>query len=160
MRVKAIKDEDFVNYKVPCMFISTCFCDWKCCHDANIPEEVCQNNELASMRTIDVSADSIYRRYINNPISEAIVIGGLEPIKQFNEIYELIEYFRVNSCEDNFVIYTGYNKNEITDEIRQLSNFKNIIIKFGRFIPNQEPHYDHVLGVNLISDNQYAEVIT
>lgn len=160
MRVKAIKDEDFVNYKVPCMFISTCFCDWKCCHDANIPEEVCQNNELASMRTIDVSADSIYRRYVNNPISEAIVIGGLEPIKQFDEIYELIEYFRVNSCKDNFVIYTGYNKDEITDEIRQLSNFKNIIIKFGRFIPNQEPHYDHVLGVNLISDNQYAEVIT
>lgn len=160
MRVKAIKDEDFVNYKVPCMFISTCFCDWKCCHDANIPEEVCQNNELASMRTIDVSADSIYRRYINNPISEAIVIGGLEPIKQFDEIYELIEYFRVNSCKDNFVIYTGYNKDEITDEIRQLSDFKNIIIKFGRFIPNQEPHYDHVLGVNLISDNQYAEVIT
>lgn len=160
MRVKAIKDEDFVNYKVPCMFISTCFCDWKCCHDANIPEEVCQNNELASMRTIDVSADSIYRRYINNPISEAIVIGGLEPIKQFDEIYELIEYFRVNSCKDNFVIYTGYNKDEITDEIRQLSDFKNIIIKFGRFIPNQKPHYDHVLGVNLISDNQYAEVIT
>ena len=160
MKVKAIKDEDFVNYKVPCMFISTCFCDWKCCHDANIPEEVCQNNELASMRTIDVSADSIYRRYVNNPISEAIVIGGLEPIKQFNEIYELIEYFRVNNCEDYFVIYTGYNKDEITDKIRQLSNFKNIIIKFGRFIPNQEPHYDHVLGVNLISNNQYAEVIT
>lgn len=160
MRVKAIKDEDFVNYKVPCMFISTCFCDWKCCHDANIPEEVCQNNELANMRTIDVSAGSIYRRYITNPISEAIVVGGLEPMKQFNEIYKLIEYFRFNCCRDYFVIYTGYNKDEITDEIRQLSKFKNIIIKFGRFIPNQEPHYDHVLGINLISDNQYAEVIS
>ena len=37
--------------------------------------------------------------------------------------------------------------------------FTNIIIKFGRYIPNQKPHYDEVLGVNLASDNQYAERI-
>lgn len=159
MRVKAIKDEDFVNYKAPCMFISTCFCDWKCCHEANIPEIICQNNELASMSIVEISADNIYRRYINNAISEAVVIGGLEPIKQFDEIYELIKTFRLNNCEDYFVIYTGYNKNEITDCVKRLCDFKNIIIKYGRFVPNQKPHYDSVLGVNLISDNQFAEVI-
>lgn len=159
MRVKAIKDEDFVNYKVPCMFISTCFCDWKCCHDAGIPEDVCQNNALAEMKLVDISADNIYRRYINNPISEAVVIGGLEPIKQFDEMYELIKTFRSNGCNDYFVIYTGYNKVEISNFINKLCDFNNIIIKFGRFIPNQEPHYDSVLGVKLISDNQYAEVI-
>lgn len=159
MRVKAIKDEDFVNYKVPCMFISTCFCDWKCCHEACIPETVCQNNELSNMDIIEISADNIYRRYINNPISEAIVVGGLEPIKQFDEIYELIKTFRLNNCNDYFVIYTGYNKNEIAKHIAKLCDFKNIIIKYGRFIPNQESRYDSVLGINLISNNQYAEVI-
>ena len=34
--------------------------------------------------------------------------------------------------------------------------FKNIIIKFGRYIPNQQAHYDDILGVNLASNNQYA----
>jgi hypothetical protein len=42
----------------------------------------------------------------------------------------------------------------------QLKSFSNIIIKFGRFIPNQEPHYDEVLGVKLASDNQYARRIS
>ena len=37
------------------------------------------------------------------------------------------------------------------------SNYDNIIIKFGRYIPNQQSHFDIVLGVNLASDNQYAE---
>ena len=41
--------------------------------------------------------------------------------------------------------------------LKNKMNFKNIIIKYGRYIPDQEPHYDEVLGVNLASDNQYAE---
>ena len=38
--------------------------------------------------------------------------------------------------------------------------YSNIIIKFGRFIPNREPHFDEVLGVNLASNNQYAKRIS
>ena len=41
-----------------------------------------------------------------------------------------------------------------------LKKYSNIIIKFGRFIPNQKPHYDPVLGVELASDNQYGEKIS
>lgn len=160
MRVKAIKDEDFVNYKLPCMFISTCFCDWKCCHEADIPETVCQNNGLFRMETVNISEQSIYDRYINNPISEAIVIGGLEPIKQVAELHNLIKYFRLNGCEDPFVIYTGYNKQEIEGDIKLFTKYKNIIFKFGRYIPGHKPHYDEVLGINLASDNQYGELIS
>lgn len=54
------------------------------------------------------------------------------------------------------VIYTGYTQDEVEDEVKLLSEFENIIIKFGRFRPNQTPHRDEVLGVNLVSDNQYA----
>jgi len=32
----------------------------------------------------------------------------------------------------------------------------NIIIKFGRFIPDQKSHMDETLGVELASPNQYA----
>ena len=56
----------------------------------------------------------------------------------------------------NKVIYTGYEPNEINNKLQALSFFKNIIIKFGRFIPNQEPHYDEILGIKLASENQYA----
>ena len=58
-----------------------------------------------------------------------------------------------------FVIYTGYDKHELS-ELYMLKMLKNITVKFGRFKPNNNPHFDSVLGVNLISDNQYAEVIS
>ena len=142
------------------MFIGTSLCDWKCCNEQCLDKNICQNSSLANSKTIDVSADEIYRRYINNPITKAVVIGGLEPMLQFSNVLELIKIFRDNSCNDDIVIYTGYYKEEIADKIALLSKYKNIIIKFGRFIPNQEKHYDEVLGVYLASSNQYAERIS
>ena len=160
MRIKGLQDEDFVNYKKPSMFIGTSICDWKCCTEQCLDKSICQNSSLANSKTIDISADKIYRRYINNPITKAVVIGGLEPILPFPEVLDLIYTLRNNGCFDDFVIYTGYYPSEIKHEIEELERCENIIIKFGRFIPNQEKHYDEVLGVYLISDNQYAEKIS
>ena len=75
-------------------------------------------------------------------------------------LFLFIKKFREFS-NDDFVIYTGYNKEEERPQtlikfIKE-NQYKNIIIKYGRYIPNQTPHYDEVLGVNLASDNQYAE---
>lgn len=159
MNVKGIIEEDFVNYKQPCMFISMCKCDWKCCKEANIPITICQNCSLAQSNTIEISADEIFHRYIDNSISEAVVIGGLEPLLQWREICELIEYFRKHNCNDYFVIYTGYYPNEIVEQISEIKSFKNIVMKFGRYVPNNKPHYDEVLGINLASDNQYGKVV-
>ena len=39
----------------------------------------------------------------------------------------------------------GYDRNEIEEHLMTLKKFKNIIVKFGRFIPNQKTHYDKVL---------------
>ena len=72
---------------------------------------------------------------------------------------EFITQLRVE-CLDDVVIYTGYNKEEIIDKVLVLSQFKNIIIKFGRYIPGQEKHYDNILGVYLAANNQYAEKIS
>ena len=58
------------------------------------------------------------------------------------------------------VIYTGYNREEIDGELRMLMSLPNIIVKFGRYVPDQEPHMDEVLGVKLASDNQYAVQIS
>ena len=160
MRIKGLQDEDFVNYKKPSMFIGTSMCDWKCCTEQCLDNSICQNSSLANSKTIDISVDEIYHRYINNPSTKSVVIGGLEPMLQFSDVLELIKIFRDNSCNDDIVIYTGYYKEEIADKIALLSKYKNIIIKFGRFILNQEKHYDEVLGVYLASNNQHAEKIS
>lgn len=98
--------------------------------------------------------------FVNNPITKAIVIGGLEPILQIDEIITLIDLFRKQGEKSPFIIYTGYYSHEIKDELYKLKQYENIIIKFGRYIPNHNPHYDEVLGINLVSDNQYGEVIS
>lgn len=157
--IKNIIDEDFTNYKLPSMFIGTSKCDWKCCKEQNLPINTCQNSALAQSNNIDIPISEIYDRYVSNKISKAIVIGGLEPMLQFNDIHKLIFYFRKKLNYDPFIIYTGYYKNELTKEILSLVNLKNITIKFGRYIPNQEKHFDEVLGVYLASSNQYAEKI-
>ena len=79
--------------------------------------------------------------------------------KLYIHLFEFIKYFR-QYCDDEIVIFTGFYKDEIINEIRLLKQYKNIIIKYGRYIPNHEKHYDDVLGVYLISDNQYAEKIS
>lgn len=78
---------------------------------------------------------------------------------QINELIPLIACFRIQGCNDEFIIYTGYYPNEIEEELSMLKNFDNIIIKYGRYIPNRPSRYDEVLGINLVSDNQYAEVL-
>lgn len=160
MRVKGLQDEDFVNYKKPSMFIGTVMCDWKCCNELCVDSSMCQNSPLANSEIIDVPTDEIFRRYSTNPITNAIVVGGLEPFLQFDELYKLIEYFRDNNCDDDFVIYTGYYENEVKEYINRLLDFENIIIKFGRYIPGHERHFDNVLGVYLASNNQFVKKIS
>ena len=94
-----------------------------------------------------------------NNISKSIVCGGLEPLDSWEDLQNFIMLLRHRS-NDPIVIYTGYNKNEIKDKIEWLQSYENIIVKFGRYIPNQETHYDKILGIYLASDNQYAEVIS
>lgn len=159
IRLKNIVFEDFVNYKEPSMFLITCFCDWKCCIEQGLDISICQNQPIAKDPNIDYEISKLIDLYLKNDITKSIVFGGLEPILQFNEVYSFIEEFR-KVCNDTVVIYTGYKKEEIADKIFQLQNFKNIIIKFGRFIPNQESHFDPILGVNLASNNQYAQKIS
>lgn len=102
-------------------------------------------------------------RYLSNPLTNAIVIGGLEPFEQFDEVVRFLFKLReVFQCNDDVVIYTGYTKEECEQNgwLERLSNISNVTVKFGRYIPNRAGRYDDVLGVTLASDNQYAEKIS
>ena len=164
MLIKNLIDEDFCQYKKPSMFIGMPKCSFKC--DKECGEPVCQNSELAAAPSIDMNPVEIATRFYNNPISEAIVFGGLEPFDSLLDMCELLSilYALYNSSSNikeapDIVIYTGYYPDEIKDKLDVLRIYKgmNIIIKFGRFIPNKPHRFDEVLGVELASDNQWGE---
>lgn len=169
MEVKDIIDVDTVNYKELSMFIATASCTFKCDKEAGC--QVCQNSNLANAPDISIHEKQIVERYYNNPLTSAVVIGGLEPFDAFPQVFRLIGRLLSKSCLYNknmptIVIYTGYTKEELEKSSQYpLVNLRllvktynaNIIIKYGRFIPDQESHYDEILGVKLASPNQYAE---
>lgn len=120
---------------------------------------MCQNGILATAPDIQVDIDNLINRYMNNPITSAVVCGGLEPFDSWDDLCNLVASFRA-VCNDDIVIYTGFYPDEIEDKVAQLQTFANIVIKFGRYIPGKQSHYDTILGINLASDNQYASKIS
>lgn len=160
MRLKFIKDEDTVNYKKISMFLGAISCTWKCCMKAGCSPDLCQNEPWSREPIKDYPVADVIKRYMDNPLTEAVVIGGLEPFDCFEEWFEFCCEFRKVS-NDPIVFYTGYNYEEVPQIAATLAYYiPNVIIKWGRYIPNSKSRYDEVLGITLASDNQYAEVIS
>lgn len=158
MKIKGIIFEDTINYKKISLTIMMPYCSFKC--DKECGSNICQNGGLANSPNIEIDPKQIIKKYyLDNYLVDAIVFQGLEPFDSWNDLFNFIEEFRKVSSDD-IVIYTGYNENEIMEKIELLSQYDNIIIKFGRYVPNQESHFDEVLGVKLASSNQYAKKIS
>ena len=156
MKLRGIVWEDFVNFKEPSMFLITPYCDFKC--DKEYGTQICQNLPIIKEPIVNIKIEDLFERFMSNPITTSIVIGGLEPFHKdsFDEVYDLVDYFRWNNFFGPIVIYTGYDAPEVIDQCMCLSKFDNIIVKFGRYIPGHKKHYDELLGVELSSPNQYA----
>lgn len=152
LELKGIIFEDFINYKKPSMVLEFPYCSFKC------GSEWCQNYLLSQIPPITVDNNTIIERYLSNPITEAIIMQGLEPFDSAENLFYFINDFRQQS-DDDIVIYTGYEPDEILVYLLSLTHFKNIIIKFGRYIPNDESYFNELLGVTLASKNQYAKRI-
>ena len=153
MKLLGIIDTDHVNYKKLAMVLEFPRCTFKCNKGHKNP--ICQNFHLASCSANDYNIDDIIKMYEDNPVVEALVFQGLEPFDSFIDVLKLVKTFR-KKFDDDIVIYTGYTVNESLEYIKALQAYTNIIVKFGRYKPNHEPHFDEVLGVNLVSDNQFA----
>jgi len=155
MKIKGIIDECIGDYKKTSMYIAMPYCSFKCDKENGI--KLCQNSQLINEPDIDISYEDLISRYLQNPLTEAIIFSGLEPLDSSQDLNKFIKIFRLFS-DDDIVIYTGYTENEILTMFKgtALLKEKNIIIKCGRYRPNQSPHYDELLGIELASDNQYA----
>lgn len=159
MKIINIIDEDIINYKDISMFIAFPYCTGKCWKELGLDPSICQNNQLREEKIIDISEKELVDRYDKSELSKAVVFGGLEPMDSFNDLCKFIFWFRFNHKDDKIVIYTGYKEEELTYKLSILKTYKNIIVKFGRYIPNRNKRFDDVLGVTLASDNQYAKEI-
>ena len=168
LHIRGILYEDFVNYKYACLTIAMPYCDFKCNNECG--EQVCQNANIVNGKIYTMDISTIVTNYLQNRMTKAIVFQGLEPFYQdenkdsFAEVEAFINYIRnVKHCNDDVIIYTGYTEGECYEKgyIQRLQAYSNsnIIIKFGRYQPNQAPHLDPILGVKLASDNQYAKII-
>lgn len=159
MILKGIIDEDFINYKEASMVLEFPKCSFKC--DKDCGREVCQNSSLVKEKDIEVDAEKLIKRYLDNFITSAIIMQGLEPFDSYDELKDFIDLLRNKyKCNDTIIIYSGYDEIEIEEKVDELKSYKNIIIKFGRFVPDRNSVKDRILGIELSSDNQYAKKIS
>ncbi len=159
IKIKGLVNEDFTNYKKASMFIIFPYCTFKC--NKEYGDSVCQNSRITQSSTILVDTQKIVHRYLDNPITSAVVCGGLEPMDSYEDLCNLLRCLR-DYTDDDFVIYTGYTEKECNQSkwLQELSAYPNVYVKFGRYRPNEKPHLDPILGVNLASENQYAKKIS
>lgn len=155
MKVIDVVFEDFVNYKKPSMVIEFPYCTFKCNHECG--KNICQNYQLKDSEVLELEPDDLISEYSKDPVTEAVVMQGLEPFDSMDDVIAFVDRFR-DSFNDDIVIYTGYNEDEI--DVSSLKKYKNIIVKYGRYIPGKTPHFDKELGVMLYSDNQYSKRIS
>ena len=155
MRLKQIIDESFGDYKLCSMLLIADKCTWKC--------EGCQNKHLSQLPSQIFPDEEILERFRNNPLTEAIVIGGLEPFEQLQELVIFIGEAIKSDFKVPIIIYTGF---EIDDFDLYWSGFEPaakiykgpVIVKFGKYIADKPSYFNEDLGVSLISDNQYTYV--
>ena len=130
MIIKGLNDTDFVNYRKPSMFIIFPKCSFKC----GIKE--CQNSQIALDPCIEVTNKRLIDLYNSNPLTSAIVCGGLEPFDSWDDLFSFIDDFRLES-DDDIVIYTGYTEEEIQDKIDILKDYDKLIIKYEEKLQKQ-----------------------
>lgn len=154
MKIKGLTDINFTDYKLPSLYIATPYCSFKC--DKECGRAVCQNSALAIEPVLSISNTTLIQIYQANPITQAFVFGGLEPLDSPDLLDTIVE-LQIRTKPRRIVIYTGYTEEEVLVGHPQILSLSNLVIKYGRFVPDQPTHFDPILGVNLASPNQYAK---
>jgi len=156
MILKGIVEEDFTNYKLPVMQLIFPKCSFKC------GKGLCQNSPLATAPDINFYELDIIQKYISNHITHGILCAGFEPLDSPEDLMWFAHLLR-KYTDDVLIVFTGYTEEELQGNVTYIwlsNNISNLIFKFGRYKPNQQKHYDPVLGIELASSNQYGKVVS
>lgn len=102
----------------------TSYCDWE--HPLFSRQE---NNELIKRVRFRVWFDDLH--YLAKS-KDKIIITGLEPFNQYEEIKSLIDYFKECKLDTKFIIHTGLSKKALRQQLNELKQFDNVSIIFGR----------------------------
>ena len=145
--------EVFQDYKRSAVMFSAISCDWKCCKEAG--RDVCQNMKLTKGEIVVLSFDRALKM-VKDSITDAVLFAGLEPLLQADELVQFIEYLRQKGISKPIVIYTGYYPEEINQETLLRLAKCQVVMKFGRYIPDRPSRFDEILGITLASDNQFG----
>lgn len=161
MNIFGIEENDTVNNGNFTTFIiqSGISCTFKC--DKESKCQICQNWQIRNQKTMTVDLMKLIERYDKNVLAKSITFQGLEPLDNLKQLLWFIYHFR-KEHHDPLYIWTGYTEEECEDLIYFLKDkmkYDNIFIKFGRFVPNCEKHFDKELKVYLASPNQYCKKI-
>ena len=103
MIVKNIIDQDFCQYKKPCMTIVFPSCSFKC--DKECGESVCQNSALALSPDIEIDTYTVVKRFLENEMVNTLCCAGLEPFDTPRDLNRLISLLRFCECDDEIIIY-------------------------------------------------------
>lgn len=158
MTLKGIIDTDYVQYYKPCMTLMFPKCSFKC--DKESGRQICINNRLTQSPNIEINVYTIIERYLSNDMVDTLCCAGLEPFDSPAELNRLLSLLRFCECDDDVLIFTGYTEDEVNEQFKWIYAHKNIIIKFGRFLPETPAVFDDLLQKKLASRNQYAKRIT
>jgi hypothetical protein len=148
----------FNDYHKTCLYLATPRCNFKCVREARekgIEIVECQNHALAGSLPTDYSAEEVAKAYHESVFAEALLLSGLDPLDCWEDVIVFLREFRAIEPGVEVVLYTGYYEHEVLEQVRQLSELGNVMVKFGRYDPSVPPGYDEVGGVTLASGNQH-----
>lgn len=155
-----VKTDNITDYKNTSLQLIFPYCSGKC--------EGCQNYKLHESKVTKYRIKDIVHLY--NKLSEhkAVVCAGLEPFDSFEELKNLLIAFAKNDKKIDFVIYTGYELEEIEDnKVEELlkilktysTNDIKLIIKYGRYDKDSHNKWlSSILGVELINNSSQQYV--
>ena len=155
MHLKQIIDESVGDYKETSMLLIAPECAWKCVG--------CHNTHLLKLITKNFPDEEILERFQKNPLSKAIVLGGLEPFDCMEEVRAFLQTLRESNIvnpKPTVIIYTGYDFPDIEQELirtgldEEMKKHDKVLLKYGGYLPGYNPTYNPLLGINLASPNQ------
>jgi len=163
MHLKQIIDESFGDFMECAMLLVTPYCNFKCVD--------CQNKHLLQLETKNFPDEEILERFFKNPLTSAIIFGGLEPLDSILEVRKFIHLLGCKVYAEELekptvVIYTGYELREIDSDLYwsglgpEMHQYNKCILKYGRYAPEYDKDgkridiWNEDLGVFLASPNQ------